>query len=307
MAWDRNKKLREEVKKAHKRAGDKVSRTKRFHNIDISGTTNDPRVNAREISKMNARELRSYNASLSGFLSRNVQFAKGARDTIIDYSFWNRKFMPTQNKYNKFVEARRAEVDNLQLIQREVDSPAETIGQRRARVNKVQNGGPAYAVGDILNDPYATVHYKPGFVKGNEAMKKIMENMEYKMSPEYQRKMIEDDRKTIDKALDKMGLSDLKEAFAILSDKQFDILFNESTFAETFFPRYVEMQATMDSLDDDAIQEKRELTEVDIDWVREAVPIQHPLALTKLADLNTMAAAKGINLRQLFTKEENES
>jgi len=307
MAWDRNKKLREEVKKAHKRAGDKVSRTKRFHNIDISGTSMDPRLPMSEVNKLNAKGLRAYNNSISSFLQRNVQFAKGARDTVIDYSFWNRKFIPVQNKYNKFVEARRAEVDKIQLVQRETDSPKETVGQRRERVNKVQNGGPAYAVGDILNDPYATVHYKPGFVKGNEAMKKIMESMEYKMSPEYQRKMIEEDRNTVDKALDKMGLSDLKEAFSILSDKQFDILFNESTFAETFFPRYIQMQSSMGQLDDEEIQDKREDTMVDIDWVREAVPIEHPLALTKLADLNTMAAARGINLRELFTKDKDES
>lgn len=272
MAYDRNKALRLAARKAHRKATDKVSRTKRFHNLDISGTSLDPRVPASEIAHMNARELRSYTAKVESFLSRNVQFSKGAQGTILNHNIWTRQYLPTERAYNKFVTERRAEVDAL-LLPKRGKKKQETIGQRRARTNKVQYGGQEYAVGDILHDPYATIHRKPGFVKGDEALLKIIEIMKEKMTPEYRAKMIKKDRETVEKSLESMGLSDLKPHFASLSDEQFDILFNESSFAEYFFPRYIEMKTKMGQMDEETIQEKREDTLEDIDWVKRTVPL----------------------------------
>jgi hypothetical protein len=310
MAIDRNKALRDAARKAHRRATDKVSRTKRFHNIDISGTSLDPRTNAREISKMNASELRSYTAKVTGFLSRNVQFSAGAQGAILNHNIWVRQYMPVERAYNKFVTERRAEVDAL-LLPKTYKGKPETIGQRRSRTNKVQEGGPIYAVGDILNDPYATIHRKPNFIKGDDALLKIIETMKEKMTPEYKAKMIKDDRATIEKALESMGLSDLKSEFASLTDDQFDILFNESSFAEYFFPRYIDMKSKMGQMDDETIQEKREDTLEDIEWVKRVVPtpvkpeeeteVMHPNQVG-LASLNTMAKSGGINLRKLKGK-----
>jgi predicted subunit of tRNA(5-methylaminomethyl-2-thiouridylate) methyltransferase len=83
MAYDRNKALRNVVKNLHKRAGDKVSRNKRLKGVNIAGTANDPRVPGVQINKMNARELREYSAKVQGFLSRDVQFLKGASGRAI--------------------------------------------------------------------------------------------------------------------------------------------------------------------------------------------------------------------------------
>jgi len=272
MAYDRNKALREIARKAHRRATDKVSRTRRFHNLDIAGTALDPRVPASNIAKMNAKELRSYTAKVEGFLSRNVQYSKGAQGEILNHNIWTRQYMPTERAYNKFVTERRAEIDNL-LLPKRGNRKQETIGQRRSRTNKVQEGGPLYAAGDILNDPYATIHRKPGFVKGDAALLKIIETMKEKMTPGYKAKLIKKDRETIEKSLDAMGLSDLKQNFDTLSDEQFDILFNESSFAEYFFPRYIEMKSKMGQMDEEEIQDKREDILEDIDWVKKTVPL----------------------------------
>jgi hypothetical protein len=252
---------------------------------------------------MKRRQLLAYNRKISGFLDRNVQYAKGASGTVIDNTIWTRQYLPTERKYNAFVTARRAEVDALLLPKRSDKKGQETIGQRRSRTNKVQEGGSMYAAGDILHDPYATFHRKPGFVKGNEALLKIIATMKERMTPEYKIAMVKKDRETIDKSLDAMGLQDLKENFASLTDDQFDILFNESSFAEYFFPRYIKMKSMMGQMEDDEIQDKREETLEDIEWIKSVMPapIEADTGQTGnpneigLADLNTMAKPKGIS------------
>lgn len=220
-------KLRAEVMRAHKLAGDKARRVEQSTGAKVAGSSFDPRRDPSKVSKYNARQLRAYQAELAEFRSRNTQFVAGSRGTPIPKHQWVR-YQNVQQTYNKLGSWELASVFNVEL------PGGSTIGEREATFLPEGRA----AAGRASNRPQGGVNLDAGQIHSADALPMLEKRLRDRMSEGSLSRAISAQRYQMGEMLSAIGESDLIPEFGELTDKQFSTLWNYTDFPDFLSTRY---------------------------------------------------------------------
>lgn len=214
--------LRAEAKAFRPRTTAKIARMRRNSDIDISGTSNDPRRSAAEINTMNSRQLNSYIRNQKKFLERNTGFVPIARGNNISRSLWQ-EFNRVSKKYNKLAESHFAEFSDLK-----VPGSKMTVAERNAAIVD----RPAMGT-EAVNRPLAPIYRKSTDFASEKAVRLKIKDMQRRMNPGYYDKAIRRGRAQANKMLKVIGDPNLSKWVRGLSAKEFDFLWFHGKLAHS--------------------------------------------------------------------------
>lgn len=256
--------LRADIERLRKASTRKVSRIKSNYGALVSGTQFDPRRSPHIENRYNKRQLESYKSQLESFLSRKTQFVGGSGGTPITRQQWER-YKDAENQYNARVQSNFAKVADIRFPGggETVDSYME---RRTPRHREMTN--PA------VNSPYQPVVRRPAGFESGTALGDMIDEMEARLSGEYDRKQLERGRDQFGKMADRLGDDSLRAAVNELSDEQWELLWYYTPFANDVSMHYEfqkvifsgKDQAVHHKVVEDAKQEYQEL----IDWAKSA-------------------------------------
>lgn len=258
---DEVRRLREEVRKRRAAATAKISRTRRVHGADIAGTSVDPRRDPKVINKYNAAQLRAYLGKIESFMDRKIQFVGGARGANLKKSPVT-DLLKTQTNYNKVVEARRRELDKINILGKGLN-----IGQRRDTIHPT-------AAGSVVNDPYAKSNLKPSQFTSDESVAKMAAQLKERMAPDYLAKKLKEAREQGRQMLVHMGAHDLIDEMNDLTDYQFDILWNEAGFAQALSVVYTVLESNAGRWQNSVVEDKKDDIREFLGWAATLEPPQ---------------------------------
>ena len=234
--------LREQARRAHRNATRKVSRLKQA-GVPISGTELDPRKPAAEIKRMNSRQLTSYNNKLSKFTARSSGYVPSA-DKPITRAQW-REYKRLETVNNARARIREAMTSDIGL-----PGGDGTIGQRRADVTANRR-----AYGTATNKPLEVVFRQSKNIRGPAGLQKLIDNMKSKLTPDYVRDHVTNQRRQFNQMLDSIGDPKLAELAAQMTPGQFDLAWNEGGLANEASLSYatsdIEIGRAHDSIESD--------------------------------------------------------
>lgn len=122
-----------EAKKAHRYAGQKVSRLERS-GIHVKDAGLDPRVDMDKVNSMGTREARAYTKQLSQFNSRETGFVPGINGQPISRQSW-RAYVREQTRFNAKANAFESSIGNARIpTSGGLSELGQTIAQRQAAV-----------------------------------------------------------------------------------------------------------------------------------------------------------------------------
>jgi len=209
--------LRAEVKRRHKAATAKVSRL-RTRGVELGGTGYDVRRDLTKVKRYNATQLRAYANRLESFVSRANAYVPGDSGVPLPAAKW-REYKSLEKKYN-------------QIGNREFDKVANTfLPQPGVRVKDRRKMLAQTALGEAVNQPYQEINRRSRNITGESALDQLTEQMRKKTSREYLPEEIAKSREQFMDMLKKIGNTEYSEAAENLSDDQFDILWNYTSFA----------------------------------------------------------------------------
>jgi len=210
--------LRALARKRHRAATQKASRL-RAKGVEISGTHLDPRRNARDIGKMRTRDLHSYISKLDKFTSRETSYVGGARAPLTG-NLWH-KYQTLQNAVNQ-MNAR----------------PYETIKDKFIRslgmtVDQYQGTKPSHPVtgNPASRAPHLPINRSAKGVPNDKQLKKLIKDLENKLSAGHSEKILRRDRKVADEMLKTIGDKAVRRDLRKLNPHEFNLLWNYTNFA----------------------------------------------------------------------------
>lgn len=219
--------LRAEVARAQRLAGDKMRRVQKGTGAVVRGTQFDPTRDAAKVARYNSKQLRSYLSQLDSFRDRSVQFVGGAKGAPIPQADWNR-FASVQATYNRIAAGDLESVANVTL------RGGQTIAQRENTFLPETHG----ARGRSANRPLGEIRTDSFQVASDSALAKLEAGLRKRMSASYKREKLGNQRLELAAMMDRVGESALKSRISELSDKQFNALWNYTDFADFISTRY---------------------------------------------------------------------
>ena len=237
--------LRDEAKKAQRRANSKVSRLKTQKGVEISGTAYDVRRDPAKIKRYNTKQLESYISDLRGFTHRNNAYVAGDAGTPLPKTLWNQR-VAAQNKYNAIGAAKLESISGIQL-----PGLNQTIAERRDAL-KVNN---KRADGEIMNMPFIPDIKKSTAFPNAKALQLSIKALEKRGSDQWTDKQYRLARKQARGMLEKIGDTKLTNQVKRLSRDQFDTLWNHSQFISELMPDYLKALADSGQMDSDDLIE----------------------------------------------------
>jgi hypothetical protein len=238
-AKDELKALRAFVKKRRNAVTAKENRIKRNTGVDIRNTAQDPRRPLTVVDKYNKSQLTKYLSDLESFMSRSVGYVGGSGNTPLPKLDWLR-YKKLENKYNKIgMEHFNAIADIF------IPQAGMTISQR----DKTLVPDSISAQGAIVNRPYSPIDRKPNNIPSQKALDKLIADMNKKVSGKFLPEKLQEGRGQLNTMLNSIGNPELISEANLLTDSQFDILWNYTNFASNVSGIYFLMMknATDDS------------------------------------------------------------
>lgn len=225
--------------KRHRAASQKVSRLNRKKGVDVAGTRHDPRtVSPERFKKMNSIQLSAHIARLDKFVSRETQFAPGARGQILAGNLWqrNKQLQANINKQRerKFESVKDIHIPSFGTIVINGKSVPATVENMQAMkpVHPV-TGNPSSRA------PHVPVNISSKGIPNDRQLRKANKDLEAKLSDDYDSKMIQRDRKITSKFLSTIGkvnrskeLKEIRSIYKTLSAKQFEFMWNYTKFSD---------------------------------------------------------------------------
>jgi len=210
--------LREELNQTRRAVSRKISRIQRNNDATVAGSEFDPR---RPIApNLNARQLEAQIAREKAFLSRKIQFVGDAHGAPIPRAEWV-PLAKTQEKYNAMV------VKGLDAMGSLVLPSGETVAKRNAKMKADHEmaGNPS------VKTPHQPRVLTPKNVNGRKAVKALKEDLERKMRPSYDKKELKRQKEELRQVLAAIKNPGLDEDIASLTNNQFNLLWNYTSFA----------------------------------------------------------------------------
>lgn len=217
--------LRAEVARLRRATTRKVSRLKQRSGAQVSGTEFDPRRKPHVEGRYTQRQLATYRDQLQGFLSRKNQFVGGASGVPIPRSEWDR-YKTAEKAYNAKVNEHFQRVADIELPAPIPHTRGETLGSRMERMTPSHR----HLRNEVVNSPYDPLERSPRSVVSRDKLAKLIESLEAKMAPDYDERQAEASRDQFRRMADEIGDAELKDRVDKLSDEQFDVLWNYTSF-----------------------------------------------------------------------------
>lgn len=207
-----------------KRRADVTTKERRIFNntgIDIKNTREDPRRAPSVIKNYNTKQLNNYLAELNNFMLRSNGYIPDSSGGFIRKSDWL-SYKRIERKHNKIVK------EHFERIA-DIKDPYRNVTIREAEGLFVPDS--KRAQGEIKHRPYNEINRNPKNIKSAEALKKLQDQINKKISPDFLNKALDAGRKQAGQMMDNAGISSSKEKLAKLSNVQFDVLWNYWGFA----------------------------------------------------------------------------
>lgn len=221
------KKLRDEVMRAHKLAGDKAHRIQKQTGAEVVGSEFDPRRDVSKVGRYNAAQLRKYLSELDTFRDRGTQFVAGSGGAPIPKHLWTR-YENLQSLYNSRSEAAFADISGVKL------PGGGTIGKRETDLEPAKRS----MLGRAANRPLGRIDLKAGQIAGADALPMLEKRLRGRLSEASTARAIGVQRFHMAEMLSAIGEFDLVEKFGELDDRQFSALWNYTDFADFISTRY---------------------------------------------------------------------
>lgn len=216
--------LRALAKRRHDAATSKASRLNK-QGVKIGGTEYDPRVKKQNINRYNKRQLEAYVRRLDNFTDRSNQFVAGRAGTPIpksQYESFQRAQLASNIRAEKYLKPHADRVlptTNVSVSQRLHDLDAKEFNV--LRMGRGTNTAPFQ-----INTQTATDFYD---AKAMQAAEKAMRK---KIQTNYLPRTLKRYRSNAAVMLETVGESELSKQVANLSDQEFDLLWNLTSFPE---------------------------------------------------------------------------
>lgn len=254
--------LRALVKRRHVAVTKKVSRIKRTSGALISGTSFDPRTPASEIKGMSESQLRNHLVGLNSFLARGNQFSSGNRGVPLPRDR-AKVLINERGKALNLGQERENKIGKYPLPGVPKGDIENTVGSQRAQRGQRMSG--------MAGEPFPLTPTDLKKISGADALEKLIRQAEQQSSPGYLKRAIKGHREEMDKALEIMGETDLRNQIMEFSDFQFDVMWGTGGFAEEVFSKYdiFKKQARGEEIDSDS--ESVNIGEF-LEWARSTIP-----------------------------------
>lgn len=223
------------ARKRMRAATKKISRLKTVYGTQLSGTDLDPRVSVKHLNKLNGRQVDALVRRLDKFMERSNQFVPDARGRVMSAKPY-RQYVNAVRRYNRRVQARQTRYANVFL-----DSAGMTVAQRRAMRKPVH----PHMHDPVVNAPMQLKVSKPTNFASRKGLETVLEGMERRLKPDYDRERIAANRGTLKQILDVIGDDRIDDLIGDLSDEQFDFLWNETAFLDDVSLKYDMAMATV--------------------------------------------------------------
>lgn len=260
-----------QVKRAHSNTGGKVSRLKR-QGIDVAASGLDPRRDLDRVSRYNSTQLAAYLRNLNQFNSRSTKFVGlqgGQAAPIQAYS----RLVHEANMYNIRTARANNAVYDLPLprgtVLDKVTGKARpmTIAERDATLrpkNFITAGGEASA------RPFTPRDFPASRINGLAALDRLTQDMRRRNKRDYLPSEIKRQRAEAQKMLLTIGSASYITRVNMLSDAQFDTLWNYTRFADDISLRYEHMTELAETRRDRSYESVLDTNDKDInvmlDW-----------------------------------------
>lgn len=252
---DELKRLRAEVVRRQRAANNKVSRL-RAKGVRVAGTEFDVRRPLSNVANYNRRQLNAYINKLNDFTARENAFVPGDSGQPIRRSTWQR-YTAAEKTYNDIGNAHGQRIGNIPI-----KGAGMTINERDATLLPNRRA----AAGLAVNRPYEPVSRIPQRIANEKSAQILARDMERRTTQKYLPAKLKQGRYQLYEMLTAMGDADLIAEAKKLSDNQFDILWNYTSFATDTSQRYANRQLqargvnerAQASIDENSITEIRE-------------------------------------------------
>jgi hypothetical protein len=221
--------LRAEALKRERAAGKKMSRLRRQFTQtgdqvgpELRGTEFDPTVGRERINRYTKAQLRAHIERVNGFVDRGTQFVGAGDRSPITYDEWA-EYKGYEGARNEIARAIRADRENLFI------GPAGMTVEERKRLIEIRrnNRGRNPAV----NAPDDIVEREPFSLAKASGLRKLIDVMKAKLAPDYDQKQREAAHDQFIGMMDRVENDEIREAVEQLTSGQFDILWNDTSFA----------------------------------------------------------------------------
>lgn len=214
--------LRDLARKRHRAATQKISRAKKQTGAELSGSKFDPRKELGSLKRMNSIQLKAHIARLETFVSRETQFVAGKNNIPLPASKFQ-KVKELEKQYNETGKKNLSQIENVFL-----DSAGMTVGERvAATLPKHPTMAPPAS-----HAPHLPYNRSSKGIPNEKALDKLIKDMKAKTKPGYVRKKLNQQWDAAEKMVEGIRNSKLADEFATLTDKEFNMLWNYTNFAE---------------------------------------------------------------------------
>lgn len=210
--------LRAEVRRRHRAANAKISRL-RSRGVELGGTSFDVRRDLSVTRRYTKQQLTGYLQQLNQFTQRTNNFVPDVEGRPIPIAVWRRDQQAVA-RYNAKGNRMLDKVGNIKLPFSDMN-----ILQRQ---NQMLNKNVVRANGEAVNSPYAPI--KRGTPASLEALMQLTAETERRNSRTYLPGEIAKQREQLASLLTAIGVPDEIERANALTDEQFNVLFNYTSF-----------------------------------------------------------------------------
>jgi hypothetical protein len=231
MANEEIERLRQEVARRQRAAGQKISRLRK-RGVEISGTQFDVRRDPSKLKSYNRNQLRAQLTRVNNFVNRGNQFVAGDSGAPIPRNRWQ-EYKRQEAMFNAKGSAHFEKVADTFIpatgfkLTGNVDkTKGLTVRQRETmRADKPK------AAGEVANRAYYALDRSPRNVTGADSVETLIQDLKNRNSKKYLPQKISNSRREFMEMLKTMGNHELMEQAARLQDDQFDVLWNYTSFA----------------------------------------------------------------------------
>jgi len=216
-----DKSLLATVRRLQKAVTRKVSRIHTHFGVQMSGSSEDPRIPAASRNSLSESGLREYSHNLADFLRRDVQFVPDSQRRPMPRAEWER-YKKLETQWNAKVREYTADIKKLHLpsTNMTIEETQATFGLS-PRSRAINNPS--------VNQPSEIERASTG-VAGKAGLRRLIESMQKRLQPEYFDEEHESNKETFRKMFDVIQDDELSALIESLTPGQFDILWNWTPF-----------------------------------------------------------------------------
>lgn len=226
MAGTSHNQLHADIARLRKAVTRKVSRLKHRHDVEVSGTSFDPRRPPQAHREYSSKDLRAYRNELAAFVDRGNQFVGDAKRKPIPRGEWQ-VYKTLESQFRGIVGDYYSRISDLPLRVDKNGKVLQTIGDR---MTEMQPKGRRMG-GSAGNPMYEVSDKSPHSVTSRGSLKTLIESMQKKVQPGWIEEHNQKNMESFLKMMELVNEPGLVDRVKELNNEQFATLWDYSEFA----------------------------------------------------------------------------